>query len=486
MTQPSMQPDGAAGSPLSEADDCGHLDRATGASAPDTVLCAIFEPFKDDGTLDLVRLAAIHPVLKKCFNGLVDARIPEFNSILAGVQALLSAPSPYEVTQVEKYRSLCRALAEDLGRDLLALDCIDLDCLQPEWGSKCSVRQTRREMINICESLSSHLDGLLERLAAVATVATERPPPCVTAASSGSAERPVKQTPATPLRREASDDSCCENVRFDSTHGYRSENASSSAFTRVFSEKVTKDTAAVQEATHRLWDSTTLRKRSQAVGVYAAAPAAPAKRCNADTQRDPPEQQSTAQLGTSTDGKSGRSQNLPDSKRSPETFHDDTQEQENDVTAPAAATAADANSDDDGDHVRRHKRSRNKRAQQIDWSVRVREKIDAFKKHTSQGGCVTTLYEHPVNRDTLLALLGKCEPYLELETPTPFQIKMSIETFIAGLDTALADLQQLRVNKSQMRLLYQSATVLDTLSSPAELLPEIKSLQGLLKTFGMF
>ena len=286
-----------------------------------------------------------------------------------------------------KLRSKCLGLWEDLDRDTLTMDCINLDEIKPEWGTKPSIRQARKEIVNICEKLSCTLEEvcklIMNRMNDFVKMNNELPVtqklavnPTYTADPSG-----PKDCVSKPVKR------CLWDVK-SSAPSYLGLCASASSVRKVH---------RAADATHVTTDSHT----NQSFANDLSSSPTPLKLSVANEK----------------------------ATKSPELSDGDGEE--------SRATLSKRSS--------RAKRNRN-----TDWGARVREKIDYFKEHTSKGGCVTTLYDHPVNRDTMLSLLAKCEPYLSLPDPTPYQMKVCIETFIAGLDTALADLQQLRVNKSNL------------------------------------
>lgn len=170
-------------------------------------------------------------------------------------------------------------------------------------------------------------------------------------------------------------------------------------------------------------------------------------------------------------------------------------------TSPAGNTPDDGG--EEGDRAgKRHSRDfspdegqqrrwKKKPPSNVDWMLKCRTKLLELKERTAKKAVSDVFMTERTVQETI-SFIDHNATKLEVvaaKNPVDFSpedrrvFMQSIESYIAGLERALVLLARETLNKRQLMGLFDSAAKVEKLTTPAELLTEMKSIVSLLNTF---
>ncbi|KAL8271336.1 hypothetical protein Esti_004775 [Eimeria stiedai] len=137
------------------------------------------------------------------------------------------------------------------------------------------------------------------------------------------------------------------------------------------------------------------------------------------------------------------------------------------------------------------RRWKKKQASNVDWMLKCRTKLLELKERTAKKAVSDVFMTERTVQETisfidhnatkLEVVAAKNSSDFAAEDRRVFM--QSIESYIAGLERALLLLAKETLNKRQLMGLYDSAVKVERLTTPGELLTEMKSITSLLNTF---
>ncbi|XP_026191144.1 uncharacterized protein LOC34617401 [Cyclospora cayetanensis] len=137
------------------------------------------------------------------------------------------------------------------------------------------------------------------------------------------------------------------------------------------------------------------------------------------------------------------------------------------------------------------RRWKKKQPSNVDWMLKCRTKLLELKERTAKKAVSDVFMTERTVQETI-SFIDHNASKLEVvaaKAPSDFAAEdrrifmQSIESYIAGLERALMLLAKETLNKRQLMGLFDSAVKVERLTTPAELLTEMRSIVSLLNTF---